>query len=309
MTWSDFCHVFDNIPKVLSAEAQQHGRLSKHKPEVEQFHEKTYASLNEFIEPFLSFSQEFKGKAPSKVRQKLKYFSPLFRHATICADAEREWVYFTQFEEAQRQLIFDALDAWDLAAVRPTLSATDLEPLLKAAKHANLLPRRIGISLLTLLAQVHEAARQALLTLLDSKRAVTRWQCITHIHSYRIKNLPKEFIEQIIRKGLDDRLPRTRQAAADLMMCYQRKDLLSLLENKLAVEKDAATVKSFQFVIPLVRDGYFLEEEPDGQLRLTSWTPYSVGSQPISKEDATSDKIKKIIAEDWASEEEHMGDR
>jgi hypothetical protein len=305
---NNLCHLFDNIPQVLSAEAQEQGRLSKNKPEIEYFHEQVRARLNDFIEPFLDFSQDFKDNAPSKSRPNLKYFSPLFKHTQICADADREWVYFNLFEETQREITFKALDAWDAAAVASTVTLKQLDPILEAARHASLGTRMIGLSLLILLAQVHEAPRQGLLSLLDSKRAVTRWQCITHIDYYRVKDLPSEFIEQIIRKGLDDRLKRTRQAAGDLLMRYQRKDLISLLENKLAVEKDAETVKSFQFVIPLVRDGYFLEKGVEGELRLTCWTPYSIGSQPISKQDASPEKIKKIIAEKWAREEEHMAD-
>jgi hypothetical protein len=308
LTLDNFCHVFDNIPQVLSVEAQEQGRLSKHKPEIEYFHEQVRARLNDFIEPFVDFSQDFKDNAPSKSRENLKYFSPLFKHTQICADADREWVYFNLFEETQREIIFKALDAWDAAAVDSTNTLKQLDPILQAAKHPNLSTRRIGLSLLILLAQIHEAAQQGLLSLLDCKRAVTRWQCITHIDYYRVKDLPSEFIEQIIRKGIDDRLPRTRQAAGDLLMRYQRKDLISLLENRLSVEKDAETVKSFQFVIPLVRDGYFLEESPEGELRLTRWTPYSIAGGPISKEDATPERIKKIIAEEWACEEENLAD-
>jgi hypothetical protein len=307
-TLNNFITVFDFGVEALIQEAQDKGRLSTHRPEVEQFRQGVWARFNDLIEPFVDFSQEFKDKAPSKVRPDLKYFSPLFQHPQISADADREWVYFNLFEESERHMMFNAFDAWDAAAVASSVTLQELDPILQLAKHANLWPRGKGLGLLILLAQVHEAARQALLSLLDSKKALTRWQCITHIDYYRVKDLPREFIEQIIRKGLDDRVPRTRQAAADLMMRYQRKDLLSLLEKKLALQKDEKTIRSFQFVIPLVRDGYFLEEEPDGGLRLISWTPYSVGSGPVSKQDATPEKIKKMIAEKWAREEESMGD-
>jgi hypothetical protein len=308
MTWSNFYDVFDHTAKVLIAEAQEQGPLSLQKPEVHRFGEMVFVRFNDFIEPFVNFPKEFKDNAPSKVRQNLKYFSPLFKHTEICADAEREWVYFNLHEETQRQTMFNALDAWDAVAVVPTVTLMQLDPILLAAKHTNLVLRRTGLSLLILLSQVHEAARQALLSLLDSKKAITRWQCLTHVDYYRVKDLPNEFIEQMIRKGLEDKLLRTRQAAACLVMRYQRKDLVSLLEQKLAEEGDAETVKSYQFVIPLVRDGYFLEQEPNGDLRLTSWTPYSIGSQPILREDATPGKIKQIIAEEWASEEKFMGD-
>lgn len=305
LSWSNFYHVFDNTVRVLTSKDQQLGRLSKDKRDVEDFTETIYAQFNDFIEPFLNFPQEFKDNAPSKVRPPVDYFSPLFNHPRICADGEREWAYFSLHEKTNRQIMFNALDAWDAAAEVSTLTLGQLEAIVLAAKHSNLVLRRTGLSFLILLSQVHEPARLALLSLLDSKKAVTRWQCITHIDYYRVKSLPPEFIERIIRKGLNDKLPRTRQAAAGLMMRYQRKDLLSQLEHKLAAEGDAKTVECFQFAIPLVRDGYFLKEDSDGQLRLTRWTPYSVGSQPIARHDATPENIKRIIAEESAREAEY----
>jgi hypothetical protein len=197
------------------------------------------------------------------------WFSPSFAHRWINPEQARSLMEVKARDPVRRTIWLSAITAWEKAAMGPTVTECDLAPIVAAARHSEKWLATTCIDMLFLMAQVHEEARDAIDGFLRDRLKRIRERCIVQMHFWCFKNLPRVFVKKILGMSLEDKAYKVRLFAAESVFRYWRRDMLPALEEKLCIETDARVKGMLEYCIPLLRDGYFVENHPKWGPQLT----------------------------------------
>jgi len=184
--------------------------------------------------------------------------------ANLPAFNPRKWVEGKIKDPVKKEIAMGAVDAFENLIARENIKIEDLAPILKAVQDKSRVVADVGAWRLLDLAENHKIVLDALRSLFTSKKASERWRVIAYLRS----TLPRDFLIDIVSKGLTDKSSAVRLIAADACVGIGLKELLPLVENLLFIERDVnlQDVKSY---IGLLKDGHHLHYSSNGHPLLT----------------------------------------
>lgn len=155
-----------------------------------------------------------------------------------------------------------AINALDTHAHQDQISLLELEPIVTAASSPYKCASEVGSGILFGLLRVQKAyAKEAVLAMSQSSNWRARWHALIHLH----QGHPIDLCREIITKGLDDKSSKVRTFAVQKVFDFQFTDLLTRLELMLKSESHNEVRETLQLLVPIMRDGYFLELSEDGK--------------------------------------------
>jgi hypothetical protein len=201
---------------------------------------------------------------------------------------------FNKVEE--KEILFSTCDVYDVLETKENISVNEIVPLVITAKNKSMGIWQIGADFLWGLAIKHEVAREAIRSLITSKKANERFQIMACIR----RDAPISFAKEIILKGIaDKRGSRVREKAAQAFRDLNLKELIPVFEDALEVETNENTKYEIKLSISLLRDGYMLEERASG-LTLVFRTKDGICLLNVTPEEVeTEEKIKKLLSQQY----------
>lgn len=158
-----------------------------------------------------------------------------------------------------------ALDALERIRIQERTDPADLRSLVDLLRS----PRRPlyenGADLIRELTADRAEVRDAVAELASDKKAHVRFNAILCLSDVT----PPEFSVMILRQALLDGSARVRQKVADWALRLKLAELTPDLERASLKEKRAATKKTIDFSLRLLRDGYVVEEASGDSVSIT----------------------------------------
>lgn len=186
-----------------------------------------------------------------------------------------------------------AIEAFDAIQAGEKVTQRLLQPIIQAASDSRKMLFEIPVDFLDQLTGKHAEAREAVSKMAEDKRSYTRFNAIMCIG----KAAPKSFKLQLLRQGLLDKSSKVRLKSADWVGRQRLRELVPELEQALAVETNEKARSTIEFEVKLLRDGYILEAEKDGTVRVTAFTPNGFGSRWFERPEFERRGIEAILAE------------
>jgi hypothetical protein len=174
--------------------------------------------------------------------------------ADLPAFNPRKWVECKIKDPAKKEIALGAVEAFDHLITRKRILSEDLAPILKAVQHTSRVVADVGAERLMGLAEKHNIVLDTLRELFESGKSKDRFMII----AYLIETLPRDFLLDIVGKGLSDKSTQIRWKAAQACGSIGLKELLPLMENRLSLEKSANALHALKTSIGILRDGYYL---------------------------------------------------
>jgi hypothetical protein len=188
------------------------------------------------------------------------------RKSKMPTEYTRKFIEDVIIETEQKEILVTACYMFDLLVTKESITVEEIEPIVTAAKHKSMSVWQIGANFLWALAVKHEVAREFIRILITSKKANERFQIMA---SYR-EDVPTWFSKEIILIGIHDKKGRrVREKAAEAFYALDLKELIPIFEEAYVNETNEQTKKSIGLFLPLVRDGYKLEQIDEHTLSLT----------------------------------------
>jgi len=207
-------------------------------------------------------------------------------------DQWRRWLSrFTRQPKHRLAQAFEAVDAFEALSAGPDEQI--LQSLVKAASSPHKLVFETGCHLLVLLAATQENCQQAIDRMSSSQDATARFHAVAYLNA----SLPESLRFSIIDRALSDRSSRVRAMAVQQAETFGLRHLLPRLEDMIASESRANVLKSLALHVPLLRDGFLLEPEPDGSgYWLTVSTPGSIRTSFIPQDRFRDSYVREAVA-------------
>lgn len=214
------------------------------------------------------------------------------------ADYERYAAdYFRERCPELESPLLDAIDAYDKIRGKKRLNPKLLAQIVKAAKSSRRPLYENATDYLGNLTRNHPAARSAVEQMAIDPRSQVRFNAILCL----TKSTPRSFTLRILRQGLRDKSARVRRKTADWAGRLRIHELVPVLEEALAIEKNAKAKATIEFELRLLRDGYILEGARDGGFEVTTFSSDGVAGRWVSRSELKRLGIKAIVADlaDW----------
>jgi hypothetical protein len=212
---------------------------------------------------------------------------------TIPVSRYREWVDSRNAPIERKQIAYAALDAYERLADQTDVPRGDLEPIVVAAKNPYRFVWDIGTVFLVRLAVIHQATRDAISEIMESKNANERSQIVWALQ----ETLPRDYLIHIIRTALNDRSKEARSEAATKADVFCLNELLPELKARLAIEPDKDVQRTIGFSVEMLTTGHILEYDNEGNPRLTVKTKRGCASPYITQKDIDDGRLESIISE------------
>lgn len=192
-----------------------------------------------------------------------------------------------------------ARKAFDTALESGSLTHDQLASIVEGARSSRTPLGENAAAWLGELSARFAAAAQAVREMAVHAKVHVRVNALVAISSARASELHDE----VIRIALKDRSSRVRTLAADKIMLFGLRHLLSDLEQAIQREADGKTKDELQFERDLLRDGYHLRWYEDGRAWMTCRLPGGGGTTGafVSAQDLR-DKGAKRVAKNLGGE-------
>lgn len=206
----------------------------------------------------------------------------------------RKWVECKIKEPIKKQIASEAVEAAYRLLTANSIQAEDFEPILRAVQHSSRVVRDVGAELLKALAKKNSIVLEIIKDLLNSKDSKIRFTAIAYLSS----SYPRDFLIEIVSKGLNDKSSSVRMIAADACAGIGLKELLPLLENLLHIEKDPY-LEDVKRHVGILKDGYHLHYTSNGH----PWLTYKnskgeIIGRSLKKERLDKEGLQSIVAQE-----------
>lgn len=172
--------------------------------------------------------------------------------------------------------------AFDRLRRQTSVSRAELAPLVAALRSSRRPLYENACELLRPLTVNHAAARDAVVELSQAKQAHVRFNAILCLD----KQGPPDFCTKIIRDGLRDKSVRVSRKAADWALRLRLASVIPDLEQAVAADPDGQGRKGIQqYYLPLLRDGYILEDRGAEGFLLTVLGDFGLSGRFVSREE------------------------
>jgi hypothetical protein len=189
--------------------------------------------------------------------------------------------------------------AWE--AFRRSLSSgvlkeVDLTEVVRAAraKEATLWDSATGW--LAALTRNHPEARQAVRSMSLDGLAHVRFNALCCLGSRSSRPL----LLDVILPAINDKSSRVRWKAVDKAGAVELREAIPVIEDRRRVEQDPKVRRTIDFTLPLLRDGYTLEER-DGELHLTVSAVGGIRGGSVTRAEIERRGLPAIV-EEWREE-------
>lgn len=227
------------------------------------------------------------------IRLRIKASSTLELNMPVLIPRWHEWVEEQREPPDRKRMAHAALDAYEKLAKRKRIRPDELEPIVIAAKCPYSFVWEIGTKFILCLAETNSTAQNAIRDIVVNARKVNeRFQMVAKLRS----GLPESFCEELIRQALNDKGNRVREKAAEAPDRLHLKRLVPDLENRLQMETHPNAKRSLEFHTVMLRDGYLLENDGQGNAKITIREKDGWSSQFITQSDIDEGKLEEIIA-------------
>jgi hypothetical protein len=136
-----------------------------------------------------------------------------------------------------------------------------LQSIVRAASSPYKLVWQTGCDVLFQLAVTQENCRQAIDRMTSSGKSAVRFNAVAFLADAA---LPESLVLSVIERGLSDRSSRVRWKAVEQAERLGFRQLVPRLEAMMASEAHADVKDCLALHLPLMRDGFRLEAQPDG---------------------------------------------
>jgi hypothetical protein len=225
--------------------------------------------------------------------------SPMDLTSNFPVSSYRKWVECRIEDAEKKSIALDAVESFEQLINKDNIQGNELSPLLIAVQHSSTVVADVGALCLTALAKKHDVVFDLLRKLLISKKLNERLVVIHYLRS----DFPRDFLLEVVSQGLTDKSYQIRCNAADACSGLGLTELISLLEEKLLIEKNSYALEGMKHAIGLLKDGYYLHYSEGGHpwltVRKTSGERLTVGLKQgqIDKEGLSSivERVKTTI--------------
>ena len=205
----------------------------------------------------------------------------------------RKWVECKIKEPTKKQITSEAVETAYRLHATASIQSEDFEPILRAVQHSSKVVRDVGAELLKTLAKKHNIVLEIIKELLNSKDSKIRFTVIAHLCS----SYPRDFLIEIVGRGLDDRSSSVRLIAADACVGIGLRELLPLLENLLLTEKDQY-LEDVKRHIGILKDGYHLSHSSGRPWLSFKNTKGEIIAIMLKKEQLDNEDLLTIVAKE-----------
>lgn len=175
------------------------------------------------------------------------------------------WDYRVPLYPELEEPLHRAIDAYGAILKAGAIAADDLEPIVEAVMSSRVPLLEHASGLLSRLTGKFPEACDALLALSHHPKSHVRFNAIICISDLT----PLALAQQILCERLRDKGARVRLKAADWILRRRRRECIPNLESALSVEKNDKTRETIEFGLRLLRDGYILGKQSQGQVSVT----------------------------------------
>lgn len=194
--------------------------------------------------------------------------------------------------ELERALLA-AVDAFDVVNETGKLQDEELRLILDAASSSRALLWMNVVDLLGKLSEQWPAAAEAVMDMSRSPKAHVRFNALCCLKT----GTPNAVVNTVLKAGLVDRSSRVRWKAADRTEGLEKINLIPELTAAFEVEQNAKTRNSIEHHLLLLRDGYIVEQEPDGGFQVTARTRGGIIGRGVTAEEFRAKGIGMIVSE------------
>ncbi|MEM8866588.1 MAG: hypothetical protein AAGF31_13685 [Planctomycetota bacterium] len=191
------------------------------------------------------------------------------------------------------QPIRNALDAFGKIQSDGRVDAELLAPIVEAAESHRRPMYEMAAGLLQSLTAEHAEARESVTRMASDKKSQVRFNAVICLGS----DTPRDYSVGLVRQALADKSAKVRQKAADWAQRLRMTEIVVDLERALATESNTATKQTIEFSLPLLRDGYIIEDEGDDELSITIPHDRGITGLRMSREELAQKGISAVIAE------------
>jgi len=209
-------------------------------------------------------------------------------------DQWRRWLSgFTREPEDRLAHALEAVDAFEALSAGLSTDEQALQLLVKAASSPHKLVFETGCHLLFHLAGTQQNCQQAIDRMASSQDSTARFHPVAYLDA----SLPESLRLAVIGRALSDRSSRVRAMAVQQAETFGFRHLLPRLEDMIASESRANVQQTLALHVPLLRDGFLLEPEPDGSgYYLTVRRPGSIIRSFIPQDRFCDSYVKEAVA-------------
>ncbi len=212
--------------------------------------------------------------------------------ADLPAFNPRKWVESELRDPFKKQVALNALEAFECLITRESIQAEDLAPILRAAQDTSTLVADFGIVRLMELAEKHNIVLDTLRELFASTKLKDRFVVIASLRCA----LPRDFLLEMVSKGLTDRSGKIRWKAAQVCGGLGLKELLPLMESRLSVEKNSDASYELKCSTGILKEGYYLHHTKEGHLWLTvKKTSGQIVTRGLKREQIDKEGLAAIV--------------
>jgi hypothetical protein len=207
------------------------------------------------------------------------------------------WVRLNVEDRAEKQQLEAAFQCFFDAARRASCSVLDLAAVQQVALSPTRAHREFAVQMLLLLGMHHAAARDVLFGLLDANRADVRFTMISHFQFHHLP-FPQEYVLMVIADGLADASSKVRIMAVQACVNYNEMAAVPFLIERQQVEKNDDVLKTLAHDIPLIRDGYYVDDvsEKTASIHVRRKQGGMIGKL-VDKAGLTPAKISQVVEE------------
>lgn len=191
------------------------------------------------------------------------------------------------------QPIRNALDAFDKIQSDGCVDAQLLTPIVEAAESHRRPLYETAAGLLQELTADHVEVRDAVTRMASDKKSQVRFNAVICLGS----DTPRDYSVGLVRQAIADKSAKVRQKAADWAQRLRMTETVIDLERALATESNTATKQTIAFSLPLLRDGYIIEDNSDDELSITIPHDRGISTLRMSREELDKKGISAVIAE------------
>lgn len=189
--------------------------------------------------------------------------------------------------------LLSAASAYDAAIDNNSLTSDQLLRVVTASCHPHTIVWSNAVDLLAKLSARWREASTAIAEMSRSPQVQTRFAALCALG----EATPVATTDAILTAGLRDRSSKIRWKSADRAERLERRNLISDIETALGSEVNLKTARSIEFHLRMLRDGYWVQPDSDGQSRVTVRISKGSTSRVIRNDELKGKGLENVLEE------------
>lgn len=184
-----------------------------------------------------------------------------------------------------------ACDAYDRIVERGRIEEGDLQRIVEVARDARRACWENAVDLLEVLTAEYPKAQDAVRAMATDGKAHVRFAALCCLG----RQTPASFARELLREALHDRSAKVRRKAASQAFQLRLTSMIDELQSALERERDVATIRELALCLPLLRDGYHIEEKGEQVLVTVALQPGGICGGFVNHEEFAGRGVEEIM--------------